>query len=337
MAHSQIEHVRRSTQELVPQKAFDLGDGTFALALAVPEATLPAAVIGPGSPSISSYNCLSVGVSETDPTVYIEGIPGEQVWIYGLSLLCGDDESLIIKSTENGDVLIAYLNAGVGFVLPPAGNFAMPWYKLPTSAGMTFNSAAGETVAVLIMYGYINDPDYVPIFSVVIDGCDDEDCNGVYVFYTTKNGRPCFEGPEYELFWNSEAWVIGGDGYAQYFSTDDVPVPALITTWESEGADPPGPSVVAEIKPILVSGAGTEDVNGVYQFDSERDNRPMYIKEGGGQYIWRATDEWHIGTREEDQDSYKSTDGDVVLPNLAETWQATSGILPVPTFTVIDE
>ena len=73
MADSQIELVRRSTQVDVPQKAVDLGDGTFGLAMAIPAAA-GAVVSGPEVGMTSAVTTLTL--ADTEYTVAVPACQG---------------------------------------------------------------------------------------------------------------------------------------------------------------------------------------------------------------------------------------------------------------------
>lgn len=159
MADSQIEHVRRSTQAEVPQRAYDLGDGTFALAMAVPAATLPAALIGPGSPTVDSYFCAKIDLAASTANQEVVAAPGanKQIWIYGIGILL-DTAAGTVKFHDSAPTDITgtmALSDEGGLVVAPSGNFAMPIWKCGTNTALQADTGAG-TVDGWLTYAVIS-------------------------------------------------------------------------------------------------------------------------------------------------------------------------------------
>ena len=84
---------------------------------------------------------------------------------------------------------------------------------------------------------------------------------------------------------------------------------------------------------IIVSGAGTSDVNGVYSYAGELYGKPYY-ESGVNEILWVdffGFKLWSIAV--DTTNIYESTD-DVATPDLVTTWTAVNdGIAPVPTVT----
>jgi hypothetical protein len=120
---------------------------------------------------------------------------------------------------------------------------------------------------------------------------------------------------------------------AVFASAADQPRRYMLAQWlVGEKEEVAGPSSV------LVSGAGSEEVNGVYTERGTFNGKPYYNLVGEDSdtnihaIVWEtATDEWRI--RPED-DFYAST-SDTTFPWQATNWQIQSGDAPVPTVTEI--
>jgi hypothetical protein len=83
---------------------------------------------------------------------------------------------------------------------------------------------------------------------------------------------------------------------------------------------------------MIVSGAGSVEVNGVYLLDGEFEGRPRYqLTEGGADDVitWNGTF-WAIIT---DGDILYLAADDVATPDLVASWQVDAGQAPAPTVT----
>lgn len=84
---------------------------------------------------------------------------------------------------------------------------------------------------------------------------------------------------------------------------------------------------------MIVSGAGSTQLNGTYVFGFEVNGKPAYFMSGGelGQVIVWVITHWAI---QDDEGQYYYSSDDVATPDLCITWVVDySGILPVPTVT----
>ena len=81
---------------------------------------------------------------------------------------------------------------------------------------------------------------------------------------------------------------------------------------------------------IIVSGAGSSEVNGTYVESGTIEGRPKYVYDN---YVllW-ADGAWIIGTSDYVTAYYYSND-DVATPDLCTTWEVEDGEPPVPTVT----
>jgi hypothetical protein len=90
---------------------------------------------------------------------------------------------------------------------------------------------------------------------------------------------------------------------------------------------------------VIVSGAGSEEVNGTYTETDIQNGRPRYFLDGGGpddQIYWIASQQkWVI--LNEGSVLYDTEEEDVEFPWLAVTWTNAEGDSPAPTVTLYVE
>ena len=83
---------------------------------------------------------------------------------------------------------------------------------------------------------------------------------------------------------------------------------------------------------IIVAGAGTSAINGVYVYSGEEGGKHSYLK-GNISITWNVTfSVWVIYDFDTTSNRYYSSD-DVATPDLCTTWTQNDGDLPVPTVT----
>ena len=83
---------------------------------------------------------------------------------------------------------------------------------------------------------------------------------------------------------------------------------------------------------IIVSGAGSSDANGTYNYVVMWSGKPSYTS--GDNSIWWYDNKWAIINAFESGNRYESTE-DVATPDLVTTWTVgADGTLPVPTVTI---
>lgn len=180
MADSRIVHVRRDTQEDVPEKMVDIGGGLYSRAIvvegtaavsgpltdtqlratAVPvTATLPAAVIGPGSPVIDSYTSVKIDLAASTANQVLVAAPGagKQIWVYAIFMMADTAAGTVTLQDEDDTALsgtMAVSDEG-GWVLPPSGNFSMPWIKVATNKALEADTGAC-TVDGILTYAIVS-------------------------------------------------------------------------------------------------------------------------------------------------------------------------------------
>lgn len=146
----------------------DIGDGSHAQVVAVNgavtvdgtvEVTPPSAIVGPGDPVIYSYGSVPVQIGSGTDTVVANPGPGKAIAVYGLALafLCEGEVSFVLTDRYLRPVFgPAYLKTGM-FVLPLSGNFAKPWFVLPTNTELRADTSA--TVGGVLTYGIVEKED----------------------------------------------------------------------------------------------------------------------------------------------------------------------------------
>jgi hypothetical protein len=91
---------------------------------------------------------------------------------------------------------------------------------------------------------------------------------------------------------------------------------------------------------VIVSGAGSEEVNGTYIENGTVEGRPQYLfdSEGSSDVIfWAGASDGWIITSDDGNPYYAGPGEDVEFPWLVETWINYQGGLPVPTVTLYVE
>lgn len=85
---------------------------------------------------------------------------------------------------------------------------------------------------------------------------------------------------------------------------------------------------------IIVSGAGSTEVNGTYAVIGEEGGKPLYANNANSdiQIVWGGDGAWFIANMSTFVMYYLSED-DVATPDLCTTWKVADGEPPVPTVT----
>ena len=105
--------------------------------------TLTDSVDGPGAPTIDSYTSVAVNLSADTANQSVVSAPGasKQIWVYGLFGTADVAGSISIQDEDDtahsGVMPVAETG---GFVLPPVGNFAMPWIKVATNKALEIDT-----------------------------------------------------------------------------------------------------------------------------------------------------------------------------------------------------
>ena len=214
--------------------------------------------------------------------------------------------------------------------------------------------------------------------AILVAGAGEASVNGIYLPAGTYGGKTKYVlvgGTNNErIEWGEwgDAWNIKADGTGWYYAYDAVDTPDLVETWSKDNGSSPVPTVVdyssypeghvltadgsggatweapsleitsqAESGTILVSGAGTASLNGVYRPVGVNNEKTSYALIGGsnGEGIeWQSGAPIALGTIYEPHwrmfdnhhpTAYYSLD-DVATPDLATTWQIEDGAAPAP-------
>jgi hypothetical protein len=120
--------------------------------------TLPAAVQGPGNPTIDSYNTAVINAAAAADQELV-ATPGanKQIWVYGLFMMADTAAGTVTLQDEDDTALsgtMAVSDEG-GWVLPISGNFGMPWIKVTTNKALEAD-CVNCTVDGIICYAIVS-------------------------------------------------------------------------------------------------------------------------------------------------------------------------------------
>lgn len=135
---------------LAANSGVDIGD--------VDVTSLPTSIQGPGNPEIDSYTSAVVNTAAAadQPLVAAPGA-NKQIWVYGLHLMANTGAGTVTLQDEDNTALtgtMAVSDEG-GWVLPLSGNFAMPWFVVPTNKALELD-AVTCTVGGIIVYAVVS-------------------------------------------------------------------------------------------------------------------------------------------------------------------------------------
>lgn len=121
--------------------------------------TLPAAVVGPGSPVVNSYASKAIDLAASTANQVLVAAPGagKQIWVYGIFMMADTAAGTVTLQDEDDTALsgtMAVSDEG-GWVLPMSGNFAMPWIKVATNKALEANTGAC-TVDGILTYAIVS-------------------------------------------------------------------------------------------------------------------------------------------------------------------------------------
>ncbi len=114
---------------------------------------------GPGSPTVDSYASAVVNLAASTANQELVATPGanKQIWVYGLFMMADTAAGTVTLQDEDDTALsgtMAVSDEG-GWVLPPSGNFAMPWIKVATNKALEADTGAC-TVDGIITYAVVS-------------------------------------------------------------------------------------------------------------------------------------------------------------------------------------
>lgn len=163
--------------------------------------------------------------------------------------------------------------------------------------------------------------------ALLIEDAGEATVNGVYLYTGDVNGKPAFSNAGgITIEWDGAAWIIT-DGTDRYDSTEDVPTPWDVVTWNASGWT--GAPTVTELVSgnlMLVAGAGSAWANGYYLESGTNSGRPQYLRGTVGYLQWTGSN-WMV----HDGAEYYVGVEDVATPDLVTTWNALTADAPAPT------
>lgn len=117
------------------------------------------AMVGPGNPGIDSYLSKAVNLAASTADQELIAAPGadKQIWVYGLFMMADTANGTVALQDEDDTALsgvMAVSDEG-GWVLPPSGNFSMPWIKVPTNKALEADVGAC-TIDGIITYAVVS-------------------------------------------------------------------------------------------------------------------------------------------------------------------------------------
>ncbi len=117
------------------------------------------AMVGPGNPVVDSYADAVVNLAASTPNQELIAAPGadKQIWVYGLFMMADTANGTVALQDEDDVALsgvMAVSDEG-GWVLPPSGNFAMPWIKVATNKALEADTGAC-TVDGILTYAVVS-------------------------------------------------------------------------------------------------------------------------------------------------------------------------------------
>jgi len=116
--------------------------------------TLPSPISGPGNPTIDSYNTAAVNCAAAANQVLVAAPgAGKAIWVNALFMMADTSAGTVTLQDEDDLALsgvMAVSDEG-GWVLPPSGNFAMPWLKCTTAKALEAD-CSGSTIDGIICY-----------------------------------------------------------------------------------------------------------------------------------------------------------------------------------------
>lgn len=125
--------------KLAANSGVDIGD--------VDVTSLPGAIQGPADPTIDSYTqaVLSADVGINNVVIAAPGV-NKQIWVYGIVFVCDTAATSVTFQDEDdaaisGTMLFAQYG---GLSHSPAGNFAMPLWKVPTNKALEVDLVTGD-------------------------------------------------------------------------------------------------------------------------------------------------------------------------------------------------
>ena len=120
--------------------------------------TLPASIQGAGNPTVDSYHTAAINAAAAANQELV-ATPGasKQIWVYGLFMMADTGAGTVQLQDDAGTAMsgvMAVSDEG-GWVLPPSGNFAMPWIKVTTNKALDADCST-STIDGIICYAIVS-------------------------------------------------------------------------------------------------------------------------------------------------------------------------------------
>lgn len=122
-------------------------------------ASVPAAMQGPGNPTVDSYHSIAINLAASTADQEIVSAPGanKQLWVYGIFMMADTAAGTVAIQDEDDAAysgVMAVSDEG-GWVLPLSGNFSMPWIKVATNKALEADTGAC-TIDGILCYAIVS-------------------------------------------------------------------------------------------------------------------------------------------------------------------------------------
>ena len=109
--------------------------------------------------TVDSYSTAVINLAASTANQELVATPGasKQIWVYGLFMMADTAAGTVTLQDEDDTALsgtMAISDEG-GWVLPPSGNFSMPWVKVATDKALEADTGAC-TVDGIITYAIVS-------------------------------------------------------------------------------------------------------------------------------------------------------------------------------------
>lgn len=111
-------------------------------------ADLVLGLVGPANPTdFDSYTSVAINLTTGANQVLVSSAANKQIWVYSVSLLCGDADGQTFSFQDEDDTQlngIQEVSQYGGLVRPGSGNFNMPIWKLGTDKDLEIDITGGD-------------------------------------------------------------------------------------------------------------------------------------------------------------------------------------------------
>lgn len=117
------------------------------------------AMEGPGNPVVDSYSDAAINLAASTGDQELVAAPGanKQIWVYSLFMMADTAPGTVTLQDEDDTALSGVMAVSVegGWVLPPSGNFSMPWLKVATNKALEADTGAC-TIDGILTYAIVD-------------------------------------------------------------------------------------------------------------------------------------------------------------------------------------